>query len=818
MVAAGWMSRSAQGRPALLARLAAWRPVAIGAVIAAGVLAVVGVALVEARRDAWDRASDAAANLSRALERDLSSEVKAIDLVLRSVADLMGRDAPDGTGADRRREIALERLNSARYLDALLLLDAAGDVVFDTRQRASQPPVTLADRDYFLAHRDRADTGLFVSKPFRSRLADGLWSIGFSRRLSHPDGSFAGVALGVIRLRHLAAAFEEMQLGPRGSLTLFRGDGIILARSPADDRQLGRDLSDAPAFRLTQRAPSGNFTAIAALDGVERFYTYRRFDGAPITVNVAMAVEDIYEAWWRKATIIGAVTLLLTTAMVVMVALLQRELGRRRAMEAEARRSEATFRLLAENSSDVVSHLDLAGRRFYISPAAEAIYGRPIAELVGRSSLEDVLPDDAGIAQEAVARLNAGERDVRASYRIRRPDGGTVWIEAAARLVTDERSGAPDGIVAVVRDVTERKALEDRLVALARTDGLTGLANRRSFDEALAVEWRRAKREGTPLSLLLVDIDRFKLFNDHYGHLAGDACLRDVAGVISAAVRRPADLVARYGGEEMVVLLPNTHADGAQAVAEQVRAAVEAAGLAHAANQPLGLVTISIGVATVVPVPVPEASIAPEALVAAADEALYRSKRGGRNCVSAATSVPPAPQPPPVLEAEEARLAALAAYKAVAEIDPASEELARIARLAAALLGTPMALVSLVDREIQTFAASVGLETASTPREVSFCAHLVASDDDSFVVPDAALDPRFAGNPLVTEEPNIRFYAGAPLVCPTTGHRLGALCSIDSVPRPSPSPTQIAMLADLAAMTMDVIVRHRRKKLADVVK
>lgn len=818
MVASGWMSRSAQGRPALLARLAAWRPVAIGAVIAAGVLAVVGVALVEARRDAWDRASDAAANLSRALERDLSSEVKAIDLVLRSVADLMGRDAPDGTGADRRREIALERLNSARYLDALLLLDAAGDVVFDTRQRASQPPVTLADRDYFLAHRDRADTGLFVSKPFRSRLADGLWSIGFSRRLSHSDGSFAGVALGVIRLRHLAAAFEEMQLGPRGSLTLFRGDGIILARSPADDRQLGRDLSDAPAFRLTQRAPSGNFTAIAALDGVERFYTYRRFDGAPITVNVAMAVEDIYEAWWRKATIIGAVTLLLTTAMVVMVALLQRELGRRRAMEAEARRSEATFRLLAENSSDVVSHLDLAGRRFYISPAAEAIYGRPIAELVGRSSLEDVLPDDAGIAQEAVARLNAGERDVRASYRIRRPDGGTVWIEAAARLVTDERSGAPDGIVAVVRDVTERKALEDRLVALARTDGLTGLANRRSFDEALAVEWRRARREGTPLSLLLVDIDRFKLFNDHYGHLAGDACLRDVAGVISAAVRRPADLVARYGGEEMVVLLPNTHADGAQAVAEQVRAAVEAAGLAHAANQPLGLVTISIGVATVVPVPVPEASIAPEALVAAADEALYRSKRGGRNCVSAATSVPPAPQPPPMLEAEEARLAALAAYKAVAEIDPASEELARIARLAAALLGTPMALVSLVDREIQTFAASVGLETASTPREVSFCAHLVASDDDSFVVPDAALDPRFAGNPLVTEEPNIRFYAGAPLVCPTTGHRLGALCSIDSVPRPSPSPTQIAMLADLAAMTMDVIVRHRRKKLADVVK
>ena len=816
MVAPGWISRSAQGRPILLVRLAAWRPVAIGAVIAAGVLAVVGVALVEARRDAWSRASDAAANLSRALERDLSSEVKAIDLVLRSVADLMGRDTPGGADADRRREIALERLNSARYLDALLLLDAAGDVVFDTRQRPSQPPMTLADRDYFLAHRDRADTGLFVSRPFRSRLADSLWSIGFSRRLSHPDGSFAGVALGVIRLRHLAAAFEEIQLGPRGSLTLFRDDGIILARSPTDDRQLGRDLSDAPAFRLTQRAPSGNFTAIAALDGVERFYTYRRFDGAPITVNVAMAVEDIYEAWWRKATIIGAVTLLLTTAMVVMVALLQRELGRRRAMEAEARRSEATFRLLAENSSDVVSHLDLAGRRFYISPAAEAIYGRPIAQLLGRSSLEDVVPDDVGIAQEAVARLNAGERDVRASYRIRRPDGGTVWIEASARLVTDGRSGAPDGIVAIVRDVTERKALEDRLVALARTDGLTGLANRRSFDEALAIEWRRAKREGTSLSLLLVDIDRFKLFNDHYGHLAGDACLRDVAGVISAAVRRPADLVARYGGEEMVVLLPNTHADGAQAVAEQVRAAVEAAGLAHAANQPLGWVTVSGGVATVEPMP--DTQTAPEALVAAADEALYRSKRDGRNRISVAASVPPAPTPPPVPDEEAARIAALAAYKAVGATGPASEELARIARLTAALLGTPMALVSLVDGEEQSFAARVGLEVASTPRDVSFCAHLVASNTNSFVVSNAALDPRFAGNPLVTGQPNIRFYAGAPLVCPATSQRLGALCSIDNVPRPPPNPTQIALLEDLATMTMDVMARYRRETLADAVK
>jgi diguanylate cyclase (GGDEF)-like protein/PAS domain S-box-containing protein len=606
--------------------------------LASGVLAVPAAAMLDARRDAWERASSASANLARALERDLSSAFGAIDLTLHSVTDLMARADAENISPAFRHALVQERVASTRYLDAVLLVDEAGMVGFDSGQRAPEVPVNLADRDYFLAHRDHGDLGLFVSRPFRSRLAGGLWTIGFSRRLSHPDGSFAGISLGVIRLERLSTAFEGMQLGPRGSMTLFRQDGTILTRMPADDRQLGRDLSGAPAIRHAQEHAIGQLVAISGIDAVARLYTHRTLEGAPAFINVALAVDDIYAAWWWKAVAIGSVMLVLVGAMAVLFVRLQRELRRRRSLEQAARASEASFRILTENSNDIVSRIDAKGIRLYVSPAVERVLGQPASEMVGTSALDDIAPEDLPAVHEALARLRAGEREVRVEYRVIRADGGVVWLEASARATVNAHTGKPDDIVAIARDVTERKALESKLAMLARTDGLTGLANRRAFDEALALEWRHARRDGTALSLLLVDVDRFKLFNDTYGHPAGDACLRAVAKAAAAAVHRPADLVARYGGEEFAVLLPGTLAPASQILAEQVRASVEAIGLRHAANSSFGMVTVSVGVATVLPAAAPE--LAPEALVSAADAALYEAKHTGRNRVVAAKAVP----------------------------------------------------------------------------------------------------------------------------------------------------------------------------------
>ncbi len=167
------------------------------------------------------------------------------------------------------------------------------------------------------------------------------------------------------------------------------------------------------------------------------------------------------------------------------------------------------------------------------------------------------------------------------------------------------------------------------LTRLSAVDGLTGIANRRCFDETLQREWRRAARKGSPISLLIADVDHFKEFNDGYGHQVGDECLKTVALVIAGRLRRPTDLAARYGGEEFVVVLPETDLEGALGVAETMRQAVEAEAIAHGFSSVGKHVTISIGVASLVPGRDDESGFV--ALLKLADQALYRAKRAGRN-------------------------------------------------------------------------------------------------------------------------------------------------------------------------------------------
>lgn len=175
------------------------------------------------------------------------------------------------------------------------------------------------------------------------------------------------------------------------------------------------------------------------------------------------------------------------------------------------------------------------------------------------------------------------------------------------------------------------KAQGDLLRSLVFVDGLTGVANRRRFDEALPIEWRRCQRKGVPLALLMIDIDHFKRYNDHYGHQVGDACLQQVAATLKAGLQRGHDLVARYGGEEFVCLLSECDLAPGLHKAQALLAAVAALGIAHADSPTTDRVTLSIGIAVLYP----SSECGPEALVAAADAALYEAKRSGRNRVCA---------------------------------------------------------------------------------------------------------------------------------------------------------------------------------------
>ena len=185
----------------------------------------------------------------------------------------------------------------------------------------------------------------------------------------------------------------------------------------------------------------------------------------------------------------------------------------------------------------------------------------------------------------------------------------------------------PSIVQARVRNHIELKRSRDLLEQLTTQDHLTGISNRRRFDDSLAQEWQRAAREQTPLSLVAIDIDHFKAYNDHYGHPQGDQCLIRVARALATCVTRPTDLVARCGGEEFAGLLPSTDSTGAARLAGQMRAAIEAEGLEHARSPTHPHVTISLGVATVVP----QAEESAQLLVDLADAALYEAKGAGRN-------------------------------------------------------------------------------------------------------------------------------------------------------------------------------------------
>jgi diguanylate cyclase (GGDEF)-like protein len=201
-----------------------------------------------------------------------------------------------------------------------------------------------------------------------------------------------------------------------------------------------------------------------------------------------------------------------------------------------------------------------------------------------------------------------------------------------ARLEQEIRA-TNEGLEAIVRERTaELERSNHQLAALSSTDALTGLANRRRFDEVWAEEWQRAARNGLALALILIDVDHFKAYNDHHGHQAGDDCLRGVAAVLAREARRAGELVARYGGEEFVVVLPGIDAAEARDFAERLRAAVEAEAIPHG-HAPAGpYVTLSMGVASSQPRHEADA----EALLKDADVALYLAKRHGRNRVLAA--------------------------------------------------------------------------------------------------------------------------------------------------------------------------------------
>jgi diguanylate cyclase (GGDEF)-like protein/PAS domain S-box-containing protein len=413
----------------------------------------------------------------------------------------------------------------------------------------------------------------------------------------------------------------------RGTAVAFIALSIGTIALQGSQSLLSVVLSDGPGGALARSLlPAGLFvpTLFGWLTLLTRREEIMNSDVANMVFVVAITVVFVVLICWNA------------------VQLHESHLVRLRAEEA-MRESEVRFRLLAENGSDVVTLHDLSGRVTYVSPSCERVLGFLPEELQRMTPFAIVHPDDSDKLRRHFDALMRGEPVVPLSCRVLHKSGRHIWLETMWRAVVDH-DGKVIRLQASARDITERKEYERRLEeaqrkltvqqehlmdanvrleALAMMDGLTGLKNRRAFEERMVDEIARARRTNRPLSLLLLDIDHFKQYNDSFGHPRGDEVLRNVARHLTRCMR-DTDYAARYGGEEFALLLPDADREGAAQLAERLREMIEEAAWE---GRP---VTVSIGVATL------SRDVAtPEMLVEHADRALYRSKQNGRNLVTA---------------------------------------------------------------------------------------------------------------------------------------------------------------------------------------
>jgi diguanylate cyclase (GGDEF)-like protein/PAS domain S-box-containing protein len=301
----------------------------------------------------------------------------------------------------------------------------------------------------------------------------------------------------------------------------------------------------------------------------------------------------------------------------------------------ELNNDNTVYKTLLESTKAIPWKLDWASMKFtYIGPQIESLLGWSQDSWV---SAEDwavrMHPEDREyVVNFCISQSKAGW-DHEADYRALTKDNDYVWIRDVVHVVRNDE-GEVDSLIGFMFDISERKINEEKLISLQKElealsfkDGLTGIANRRMFDLRLDTEWASARRSNQPLSLIVLDIDFFKKYNDLYGHVQGDNCLTNIAQTLNLAAARPKDIAARYGGEEFVLLLPETDENAALHVAERCHCLIKKLKIPNEKSGVSQFLTVSIGVGTINP----PAGMEPKNFIEAVDKLLYVAKHKGRN-------------------------------------------------------------------------------------------------------------------------------------------------------------------------------------------
>jgi len=552
----------------------------------------------------------------------------------------------------------------SEYFDSLSFIDKEGFFKFSTLNREIQHP-SAADRPYFLAALGGEE---YISDVVIGRNS-GLPIINFSAPIFDKEGNFQGLILGSVKTANLEVLLRDNWIGETGEVLLVNRDGILLTEprhlKTLIDKGIVKDtaimkmkLSD-DGLRNIQLGQSGTAMWMNEMnDKVLGAYKYMPERGWTIISNNNQ--QEIFAPIYNQLGMMAIGTLFLVLLMLPLATLItnttkrpidwlieQSDLVARGCYEmlSNEKRPENipeelgilcdTFVKMSHKIEHTVSKLR----------ENEAQLESKVSEIQDINAILEEEISERQIVEEEIRQLNTAleqkvyERTIALSdmnaaleKEINEHQMANKALRASrdALISSEEQLKHYSNQLAVTNK--DLLLLNEDLRRIALSDGLTGIANRRYFDDFLEREWQRAKREKSSLALVMVDIDFFKAYNDTYGHIAGDDCLKMIARLLEAMPKRGIDIVARYGGEELAIVLPATDEQGAKIVAEKVRAGVENLGIEHKKSSISKNVTVSVGVAVMVP---EQDAMAP-CLIAAADQALYLAKEQGRNQVKVA--------------------------------------------------------------------------------------------------------------------------------------------------------------------------------------
>ena len=595
-------------------------------------LSLCGAAIGYTLQDRGERLAEAtrsANTLVRALDEHVRRTFDAVDVLLADVAVGVAEEG----GIPRVPEARVHHILRAKQA---LMAQVNGMFVYGPDSilyaGSSRVPTLRLDgsaTEYVKAHLGDATPSLFVGLPQPSPVT-GMPTLPTTRRIPGPGDTFGGVVGASLDPRRLEAFYRDLGLLPGQSLELLRADGMVLIRFPrSPDFKPGIDLSGTALFTEgINKVSIGSVRYTNTIDGLEKIIAYRSIPDPPLVVAVSHDVDETLAPWKRNAARIAGGVAGALAALFALLWIALREIEGRAVDERLLDESERRFARTMQASPESITLAGLEdGKIIEANPACEALYGWSRAELIGHSTLELGVWPNPEERQRFVDEVRRDGMVNGRELRLRCKDGKLRDVLASAALV--EFEGQPLLMIQSM-DITDRKRAEARVQYLATRDPLTDLPNRTLLNERLSHSIAAARRTGTQIAVLFIDLDRFKSVNDSLGHHVGDKLLIAVAGRIGRAIRE-GDTLARFGGDEFVVIVEGLRSkDSAEGVARKIpgtlAAPFEIDG--HTLN-----VSASIGVTCW-----PEDGDDAQDLIRAADIAMYRAKerrRGGVQFFSA---------------------------------------------------------------------------------------------------------------------------------------------------------------------------------------